>query len=260
MAKTITADKQVLYWNVSALVVVMCALSALFTTGTAHAESGSGKNSIQAGTGLPAQAGIEVQIGAQGNALVRGAQVTSVSGSEINANTSLGSSVLSWIVKTDSNTDFTANKGGAEGIANIAVGDTISFRGAIDQTVSGLRVNARQVKDWTSVESKAKLEGVVSSINSTLASFTISHKNGTTTVQTSGSTSFKDGGGNASFADIVLNAKVKLQGLLNASSSVFTATSVQIGDDDNDRWSNEDGKKWRDWVKSKVWLKFGFND
>jgi len=230
------------------LLAVVLAIVALVPFATAFADSGSGSKN---GTG------VEVNIGANGSALVRGAKVPGVSSTTVNANTSLGSSVLSWIVKTDSNTDFSATKNGAEGIANIAVGDTISFRGTIDQAVSGLTVNAKVVKDWTHVETKTKLEGIVTSINATLNSFTISHKNSTTTVQTSSSTKFTEDGDNATFADIFLNAKVKIQGLLNASSSVFTATSVEIDEDNN--WDNDDKKEWRSWIKSKVWLKL-WND
>ncbi len=226
------------YWSVGAVVLTA---ALLLTSGIAHADSD--KNKSMTGTG------VEVNIGSNGSALVRGAKVTSVSGTQVNANTSLGSSVLGWVVKTDSNTDFSANKGGAEGIANIAVGDTISFRGTIDQSVAGLTVNAKQIKDWTSVQTKASLSGVVSSINTTLASFTITHKNGTTTVQTSSSTNFTEDGDNASFSEIVLNAKVKLQGLLNASSSIFTATSVEIDEDNND-----DNR--RGWFNGKAWFKF----
>lgn len=223
-------------------VIALTAVTLLFSS-TAYADNDKKHGSTSAG------AGVEVNIGANGNTLVRGAKVTAVSDTQVNANTSLGSSVLSWIVKTDSNTDFSAAKGGAEGIANIAVGDTISFRGMIDQSVSGLTVQAKQVKDWTSIQTKASLSGVVSSINSTLASFTVSHKNGTTTVQTSSSTKFTEDGDNASFTDIVLNAKVKLQGLLNASSSVFTATSVSIDEDGNNG-------KHRGWFQAKHWFKF----
>lgn len=221
-------------------------------TGIAHADSDK-KSGVSAGTG------VEVNIGSNGNVLVRGAKVTSVSDSTINANTSLGSSVLSWVVKTDSNTDFSAHKNGAEGLANIAVGDIVSFRGTIDQAVTGLTVNARQVKDWSSVETKAKLEGIVTSINATLGSFTVSKRNATTTVQTSSSTKFTEDGDTASFADIFLNAKVKIQGFFNASTSVFTASSVEIDEDHDDGWDKDDRKQWRDWIRSKVWLKF-WND
>lgn len=205
--------------------------------------------------------GVEVNIGSNGGALVRGAQVTAVSGNDVSAKTSLGASVMNWIVKTDSNTEFTANGGGASGLTNIAVGDTISFRGTIDQAVSGLTVKAKTVKDWSSVEAKAKFNGVVTSINTTLNSFTVTKGNSTTTVQTSSSTKFTEDGDSASFADLFLNAKVKLQGMFNASSSVFTASSVAIetdSDEDNDdHWNKKDKKEWRDWIRSKIWLKWG---
>ncbi|MEK7155589.1 MAG: DUF5666 domain-containing protein [Patescibacteria group bacterium] len=205
--------------------------------------------------------GVEVNIGSNGGALVRGARVTSVSGTDVSAKTSLGASVMNWLVKTDSDTDFSANKGGASGLAEIAVGDTISFRGTIDQAVSGLTVKAKTVKDWSSIEAKAKLEGVVTSISTSLNSFTVMKGNSTTTVQTNSSTKFTEDGDSASFADLFLNAKVKLQGMFNASSSVFTASSVAIetdsGEDNDDKWNKDDKKEWRNWIRSKIWLKLG---
>jgi hypothetical protein len=222
-----------------AAAVVTSAVVGAFA-GVASADSDK-KNGISAGTG------VEINIGANGNALVRGAEVTAVSGTQVNAETSLGSSVLNWIVKTDSDTDFSAHKGGADGLANIAVGDIISFRGTIDQSVAGLTVRAKQVKDWTTIETKARLEGVVSAINSSLSSFIVKTKSGTTTVQTSSSTKFTEDGDSASFADIALDAKVKVQGLFNASSSVFTAASVDIKDGNDGRY--------RSWFKHwfKAW-------
>ena len=109
----------------AAVVGAVSALTILAFAGIAHADS------------LP---GVDVHIGAGGNAQVDGAKITAVSGSDVSANTSFGSSVMNWLVKTDSNTEFSANHDGAVGIANIAVGDVISFRGALDQSVSGLTV------------------------------------------------------------------------------------------------------------------------
>lgn len=219
----------------------LLAVLVLFPFAGAHADN------MKAGTG------IEVNIGSNGGVLVRGAQVTSVNDATINADTSLGSMVLSWIVQTDADTNFSTQKGGATGIANIAVGDIVSFRGAIDQNTSGLTVRAKQVKDWTVLETKTKIEGIVSSINTTLNSFTIKRGDATTTVQTNSSTKFTEDGDSASFADIILNAKVKIAGLFNASSSVMTANSVEIDEDGS--WDKDDNKEWREWIKSKVWLK-----
>lgn len=60
---------------------------------------------------------------------------------------------------------------------------------------------------------------------------------------------------NASFADIFLNAKVKVMGMFNASSSILTATSVDVGTTTKKNgWDNDDKKEWRNWIRSKVWL------
>ena len=233
MAKTYSMDSSKIYWSAG-----MMLTAALLFSGTAFADSDK--------HGSSASTGVQVQIGAQGDALVRGAKVTAVSDTQVKADTSLGSSVLNWIVKTDSDTDFSATKGGESGMEEIEVGDTISFRGAIDQSVAGLTVRAKQVKDWTSVETRASLSGIVTSINSTLDSFTVRTAHGTTTVETDSSTEFTEDGESASFADIVLDAKVKLVGFLNSTSSVFSATSVEINDHHD----------WRGWFHGKAWLKF----
>lgn len=223
--------------------LLMAAL-AIFPGATyAHEDSKSGKS----GTG------VEVMIGTNGGTLVRGAKVTSVSGSTINATTNYGSSKLDWTVKTDTNTEFAANKGGT-GLSQIAVGDTVSFRGNLDQSVSGLTIQANVVKDWTQVETNKSLSGIVTSINATLNSFTLSHNDATTTIQTNSSTDFEVNGKDGSFASLFLNAKIKVKGLFNASSSVLTASEVEISST-SPKWGwDGDKKEWKDWIKSKIWM------
>jgi len=238
-------NSSITYWNIGALIVLMTLTSALFGSfGVAHADSGGGTS-------------VEINIGSNGGTLVRGAQVTSVSGNDVSAKTSLGASVMNWIVKTDSNTEFTANKNGGSGLANIAVGDIISFRGSLDQAVSGLTVKAKVVKDWTHVQTKKNFSGVVSSINTSLNSFVITNGNSTTTVQTNSDTKFKLDGSAGTFASLFLNAKVKVMGMFNASSSVLTATSVDIASTTKDKWTKNDAHEWRDWIRSKIWLSLG---
>ncbi len=227
----------------SMVVGALSALTILAFAGMAHADS------------LP---GIDVHIGAGGNAQVEGAKVTAVSGSDVSANTSFGSSVMNWLVKTDGNTEFAA-KGGVSGLANIAVGDVISFRGAIDQSVSGLTVKAKAVKDWSKTQAKAHIEGTVSAINTSLNSFTVVNGNATTSVQTGSSTKFSVNGKTGGFADLFLNAKVRLMGMFNASSTIFSATAVDVAsttkshkDDDHDG-----GNGWmRGWFRGNFWVHF----
>lgn len=249
MSKTHTTDSS--FVKMAAIGII--ALAAVFSfTGIANADSGSSSSGSS----------VEVNIGSQGGVLVRGAQVTSVSSTTLNANTSLGSSILSWVVKTDGNTEFTAQKGASAGLSNIAVGDFISFRGDLDQSVSGLQVKAKIVKDWTAVETKKTISGIVTSINATLNSFVVANGNATTSVQVSSSTDIEEDGDNASFADIVLNAKVKVVGMLNSTTNVLTALTVDI-DEDNDGHEDKknDRKEFRNWFKAnfKNNIKFWWN-
>ena len=217
----------------------------------AYADSDKNKSSKGLGG-----TGVEVNIGSNGGVLVRGAKVTSISDTTVNANTSLGSSILNWVVKTDGSTEFVTHGGANTGLSGIAIGDTISFRGTLDQAVSGLTVNAKIVKDWSQVETKRTLEGVVSSINATLGSFTVLKNGSTTTVQTSSSTEWK--GDVDSFSELFVNAAVKIKGFFTASTTVMTAQSVEVDsdDDDDDHWGNGDQKKWKEWIRSKIWLNF----
>lgn len=227
--------------------LIMTALAFFPATAAYAHDDGSNKSGTK----------VEVNLDTDGSALVRGAKVTSVSGSTINATTNYGSSQLSWRVVTDGSTKFNATKGGSTGLANIAVGDTVSFSGSLDQTVSGLTVNAKVVKDWNHVESKKTLSGIVTSINATLNSFTVSHDGSTgspqatTSVQTDSNTKFKLSNGNdGTFASIFLNAKVKIAGLFNASSSVLTATSVDVAT------SSKKHDDFNGWFRSNFWSKF----
>lgn len=199
---------------------------------------------------LPA---VSVDIGARGDVEVSGAKVTSVNNASVNAETKWGSSILGWTLRTDDDTKFTAAKGEHAGLASIAVGDILSFKGSLIPHQSGFAVEADHVQEW-SVSAKQKFTGVVQSINTTLNSFVIEHGAGTTTVQTSSSTSIKKHGNAASFADIMLNAKIKLIGYWNGS--VFNATEVNIGGARETETSEAQNKhELRSWIRNSIYLK-----
>jgi hypothetical protein len=205
--------------------------------------------------------GVSVDVGASGGTLVRGAEVTAVSDSEVRAETSWGDAVLNWVVKTDAETDYVGKNGKDMARGDIAVGDTISFRGSLDQAVSGLAVTANVVKNWSKTEARTKLNGTVSSINSSLGSFVVTHGNSTTTIETNGSTDFEVNGKDGSLADLFLNSKVKIQGMFNASSTIFAASSVEIASSAKKHgWDKDDNRAWRDWIRSKIWQKIGTDD
>lgn len=86
-----------------------------------------------------------VTIGANGNALVRGAEVTDVTDGTITARTEWDEGSLTWTVETDSGTDFVDRDNDEGSESDIDDGDVISFTGVL---TGGLTVEANTVREW----------------------------------------------------------------------------------------------------------------
>jgi len=205
---------------------------------------GMGRNEVK--NNIP---GLEVQIGNKGNVLVRGAKVTGVSGSVISAVTAWGSTNLAWSVKVASSTKFVRSEDKTIALSNIVVGDTVSFNGTLDTSVSGLSVNASLIKDWSASASASNhansLNGIVTAIDSALSSFTLAVAGiGAVAVQTSSTTSFTEDGKAATFGALSLGDTLKVSGLLNAASTTLSAISVSISDKLKISTSKKSIKKW----------------
>ena len=180
---------------------------------------------------------VEVAINASGNVLVRGAKVTGISGSTLTVTTTAGASTLSWAVTTDGSTAFVTSVGAGSSLAQISVGDTVSFAGAL--TGTGLSVKATAVKDWTLGASQRSISGTVTSVNSANTSLTLGNGNGKDNdndkddktrviIQLTGSTVIMLNGATTTFASIQTGDKVKATGAMNADGAVLTATSVTV--------------------------------
>jgi hypothetical protein len=188
-----------------------------------------------------------------GKALVRGAKVTSVSGSTINATVTWGSSTLNWTVNTDSATKYYNRLGNTGAFADIATGDSISFAGTISG--NGLIVLATAVKDQTGTVSNATISGKVSTINTGGLSFVMSKgkdehsQSPTITVQTNAGTTITLNGAGLSFASIQTGDKVKAVGLLNADGTLLTATSLVVTRPAPDTNNGNFNQFIKDWFK-----------
>ena len=173
-----------------------------------------------------------VTINAEGKALIRGAKVSSLSGSTVNASLALGTSTLSFTVNTDGNTKFYNRLGKAGALSDIAVGDTITFGGSLEGT--GLTVRAVAVKDFTGAVTNVTLSGKVDAINLSGLSFTMDKSksgngmDGKITVQTNASTTITMNGAALPFASILAGDKAKATGNLNADGTVLSATTLEI--------------------------------
>src|SRR5437016_4149676 len=70
---------------------------------------------------------LSVQINDNGNATIRGAKITSINGANVSAATAFGSTSVSWTIATNGSTKFLDKGGRASALANMHVGDVVSF-------------------------------------------------------------------------------------------------------------------------------------
>ena len=212
-------------------VAVASALAFLPIIASANEGNSKGKDR------LAAAQRVEVAINASGNVLVRGAKVTGISGSTLTVTTTAGASTLSWAVTTDSSTVFVTSAGSGSSLAQISVGDTVSFAGVL--TGTGLSVKASAVKDWTLGANQRSISGTVQSVNSASTSLVLGNGNGKdndndkddkirATIQFTGSTLIVLNGATTTFASIQTGDKVKATGTMNEGSTVLTATMVTV--------------------------------
>lgn len=167
-----------------------------------------------------------------GKALVRGAKVTSVSGSTVNASVTWGSVVMNWTVNTDASTKYFNRLGKAGVFADIGAGDSISFAGTMSG--NGMTVLASAIKDLSGTVTNATIGGKVQSINTGALSLVLSkgkdehNQSPTLTVQTNASTTITMNGAALAFGAIQTGDTVKATGTLSADGATLSATALVI--------------------------------
>lgn len=196
---------------------------------------------------------VEVVINASGNALVRGAKVTGINGNTLTVTTTAGASTLSWAVTTDSSTAFVTSSGAGSSLAQISVGDTVSFAGAL--TGSGLAVKATAVKDWTLGANERSVAGTVQSVNASSTSLVL--RDSKPTIQFTGSTTIVLNGATTTFASIQTGDRVKATGTMNAGNTILTAVSVTVIRPAVSFGNDDFGKKIKLWFSGHGFGVFG---
>jgi Domain of unknown function (DUF5666) len=91
-----------------------------------------------------AETGIEMQ--SNGNAVIRGAKVSSISGPLLTVTETLGAAVLTVTVNTDAATQFNSKNGKTITITDITIGDIVTVRGAL-QSGTSLSLKATMIRD-----------------------------------------------------------------------------------------------------------------
>ena len=176
---------------------------------------------------------VEVHMMDNGKVLVRGAKVTSVSSSTINAGITWGTGTLNFAVQTDSNTELIRRYGGNSQLSEISAGDFISFMGMLGPNFSlPVVVNASIVKDWSVQKAHAAFNGTVQSVDASAKKFVLkSEERGNVAVFTGTSTQFMKGSASSStFADVRVGAKVMASGLFNNVSRELEADKVKVNE------------------------------
>jgi hypothetical protein len=178
---------------------------------------------------------LEVHINDNGKVLVRGAEITAISGTTITAKNMFGSYAMIWTVRTDTDTKFVRKHGGASVVSELSVGDFMSFSGAFDTTATTPTVNASLIKDWSIQKLDQVLTGEVKSVNTGALSFVLNtEKKGDVSVLTNTSTTFTNGTTTGNLANVVVGVKAKVRGVWNSTTNILTATSVKVLVEDND--------------------------
>lgn len=92
---------------------------------------------------------LEVAISDNGRVIVRGAEVTEISGDTIRVKTEWGATELLWRVDTNNDTAFVEKSGSGSELSDISVGDYVSFSGEINEGEPVFTVSADAVKNWS---------------------------------------------------------------------------------------------------------------
>lgn len=197
---------------------------------------------------LDASSTSALQIGTDGTVHVTNAEVTSVSGSIINAITRFKDTLATWAFNTNASTTIKLGNG-ATSAASIQTGDRISVLGILSSIGSTFGVDATTIHDLTLMISFRGTAGTVKSINLANATFVTTVDGKDVTVVTNASTTWATKGTStqASLANLVVGGKVKVMGTFNADKTVLIASKVTIKstkkEDDNENEGSSHGFK-----------------
>jgi tartrate dehydratase beta subunit/fumarate hydratase class I family protein len=135
--------------NISALALFLVVSAS---ASSAYAENDKGKHQgwIKPGNTVKYieanDAGKNVDINKNGEVVLRGGVVTSISGNMIVVSTTLGSSVLTWTGNFDSSTKLESKNGKAIDLSQITVGDTVTIKGTMNSG-SALSIKVSLIRD-----------------------------------------------------------------------------------------------------------------
>jgi hypothetical protein len=161
------------------------------------------------------------------------AKVTAVSGNTISATTSWGAMNINWSVNVLSSTNIVRKFGSVSPLAEIKVGDILSFTGTVTSgTNTSIVIDAKVVKNWsvTKQNVRSKIEGTVKSVAGTVAPTTmvVTSNSKDYTVNVATNTSIvNDNWANTTLASFVVGNKVTAYGVVNDTTLSVAATVLR---------------------------------
>jgi hypothetical protein len=205
------------------IVAMMLVVSPAYATNDEHGDNRSDRAKEVHNVGST----LEVHISDNGKVLVRGAKVTAINGTTINADTLFGDSNISWVVDASATPKVIRRYGGNSSVSEIAIGDFISFNGTLNAT-GAWNVKATNLKDWSIQVKNSSFSGTISSISG--ASFVLATENGkSVTVNTDANTKIMKGDATVAFSTLVVGDKIsKTEGLYNNNTTVLQAKTVKL--------------------------------
>jgi len=205
------------------------ALALFMVAGTALAKDDASSQKHRVSSGEPT-----VSISGNGSVLVRGATVTSVVSGSVTAKTSWDDSALTWTIDTDSDTNYVDAGGDSSSRGELSEGDTISFAGTLDGSLS---VDAHTIRNWSkdSDDDRTSLTGTVTSVAS--GSFVIDAGNRRITIDVDSDTDFLIGKNDANFDDIDVGSKVRVSGAYEGDEfAADSVTAIAVKSEDKRPW------------------------
>lgn len=208
-----------------------------------------------------------VSMDANGNIFLSNVQVTAVTGNTISGFLNFKNTQAPVTVVTDASTTVQTGNGTANTNASIKIGDMLSISGFITGINNSITLTANKIRNTSSYISLRIKSGTVQSINTTNGSFVLvtndSKKNPkTVTVVTNANTAFYVDNNRATStlaSTVTLNAKLHVQGTMNADGTVLTASKVTLKNSSKMSIDKKENKKDHDDDKKFGWG-FGKHD
>ncbi len=163
-----------------------------------------------------------VSIAANGQTIVHGAQVTSVTGAEIRATSKWGPAKVEWIIHVTGATNFEPEQAAEQ--PYVQVGDKIGFSGLLDMQAASLSVRAGTLWNESILQEGTSLEGVVLSVATD--DVLVQTNTGTSTIQVTAGSIVTMNGNKGYLSNLVPGDTVKAYGTFNTRTRVLESQTV----------------------------------